>query len=599
MPTGSPDPSRAFRPADLRAALLVALAAAALYAPTLAYDFTGWDDPGYVVNNPLIRSLDLASIRLIFSRFYFANYTPLHLLSYAIVRATAGPAPWAYHALNAGLHALCAGLGYLLLRRLALPVAGAALGAAIFLTHPAQVEVVAWVNQTKTLLATAFCFSATLALLRCRRERAAGKGGRGAYVGALILFAGALLSKPQAIAFPGILFAAERSLGRGPERLPGRAWIPFAILAGLGAWIGEAAQAKWGAVKLYGSLGLAGSLLESLILFIRYLRLTFLPTELTVVYELRRVESFLDPRVLASAILLAAIAAAAFRLRAARGRPWHALIGFAAPLVPILGWVPLHVPMAERYLYPSLLAFGWWVGGAAGALPARCRRALWIVPVLFASLALARMPAWKDAHAVWETAIRDHPGSAHAWIGRGAYRADTGQVTPAEGDFREALRLAPENVEAWTNLGVVLNRLGRSEEAVRAWERAGAIEPRAVWPRMFIARHLSRRGENARALALHDGVIRQKPDMAMAYLYRAAARQRTGDLAGVEADLARAAALDPFLTDAHTSLGRLREQRGDLAGARKAYLDYLTYFAGDPAEAWRVRERLQVLGEGR
>jgi hypothetical protein len=91
--------------ADLRVALLVMLAAAALYAPTLGYDFTSWDDREYVIENPLIRGLGVGAIGEIFSNFYLANYAPLHLLTYAIVYALAGPAPWAFHALNLVLHA--------------------------------------------------------------------------------------------------------------------------------------------------------------------------------------------------------------------------------------------------------------------------------------------------------------------------------------------------------------------------------------------------------------------------------------------------------------------------------------------------------------
>ena len=593
-----PTPTRSPRH-DGRLALLLAAAAALLYAPTLGYDFTAWDDPEYVLHNPLIRSLDLASIRAQFTHFYLANYSPLHLLTYTILRAVAGPAapPWAFHALNVGLHSLCAALGYLVLRRLALPAAAAALGSAIFLAHPAQVEVVAWVNQTKTLLATALGLAALLSLLRFRRDRPEGKGG-GAYVGSLLLYAAALLSKPQAIAFPAMYFLAERSLGGGRERLPWRAWVPFGLLAVPAAWAGAQAQATWGAVKLYGNLGLAGNLLETPVLILRYLRLALLPTDLTVVYELRRVESFLDLRVPASAILLGAIAGLAWRLRATPARPWHALGWFLAPLVPVLGWVPLHVPMAERYLYPSLLALGWALGGASEALPARARRWPWVLVALFALLALLRMPAWRNAEAVWETAIRDHPGSAYAWIGRGSYRAERGRLAPAENDFRAAIRLAPDNVDAWTNLGVVLNRLGRPGEAVPAWRRAAAIEPRAVWPKLLLARDLSQRGDHAGAEALYAEAIRLKPGLAIVWLYRAAGRQRTGDTAGAISDLERAAALDPMLTDAQVALGNLLDQRGDRERAIEAYRQALTFAPVESPTIARVRERLETLGAG-
>ena len=156
---------------DFRVALLLVTAAAALYASTLAYGFTGWDDPLYVLENPLIRSLGSGSIGMLFSHFYLANYTPLTLLLYSVVYSLFGPAPWVYHAVNVALHALCTFLVFRILRDLTVPRAGAALGAALFLAHPVQVEAVAWVSQTKTLLATAFGLVSFRLLFRFRKMR--------------------------------------------------------------------------------------------------------------------------------------------------------------------------------------------------------------------------------------------------------------------------------------------------------------------------------------------------------------------------------------------------------------------------------------------
>ncbi|MDP3936965.1 MAG: hypothetical protein Q8R92_02380, partial [Deltaproteobacteria bacterium] len=377
------------RRSDLLVALALALAAAALYAPTLGYDFTDWDDTEYVLQNPLIRAIDPGSLGAIFSHFYLANYAPLHLTSYAFLYAAAGPAPWVFHAMNLLLHALCVSLVFVLLRRLDIGRAAAAFGAALFLAHPAQVEAVAWVNQTKTLLATAFGLGALLLLLRYRRLRPGGEGASRegsawlAYCGAVALFACALLSKPQAVAFPGIFFCVEQSLADRGRRLRIAHWMPFVLVAALIAWIGVAAQGSLGAVKAYGPLGLAGNVFRSAVILVDYLRITFLPVDLSVLYEVEHLRTLLDGRFLASALILGAVALAAWRGRASAGRPWHALGAWVAPLVPVLGWVPLNVPMADRYLYPALFALAWFAGGAWHALPRPARATLWAVPVLF------------------------------------------------------------------------------------------------------------------------------------------------------------------------------------------------------------------------
>ncbi len=581
--------------ADLRFALVLALAAAALYAPTLGYDFTSWDDQAYVIENPLIRDLDAGALGKIFSSFYLANYTPLHLLCYAAVYALAGPAPWAFHALNLALHAACAVLAFSLLRRLSLPRAGAALGAAIFLTHPVQVETVAWVNQTKTLLAVLFGLASFLALDHFRRIR--GRGDVAPIYGAsLLLFLFALLSKPQAVAFPGAFFCLERAMGDSDRRLRLAHWIPFALLAAAGAWVAILAQASAGAVKEYGPLGPAGNILLSLVILVRYLHIAILPTDLSVLYAVPPVLAWADGRVIGAAVLLGLLAGLAWKARASDLRPWHALGLFAAPLVPVLGWVPLHIPMADRYLYLPLLAAGWLLGGLWRRTGRWGRLALWLVPLLLGVLALERMPAWRDAASVWDTEIDAHPDSALAWLGRSTFRYETGDLPGAEADLRRSLVLDAENHDAWTNLGVVLAAQGKTAEGIVAWRRALSLKPEAAMPRLLIGREHARRGEHAAARALLDAVVREQPRLAMAYWIRATARKLAGDPAGAEADLVRAVAEDPFMAEAHEALGMLREARGDRAGAREAYRDFLEGWAGDPARADAVRRRLDRLG---
>ena len=136
-----------------------------------------------------------------------------------------------------------------------------------------------------------------------------------------------------------------------------------------------------------------------------------------------------------------------------------------------------------------------------------------------------------------------------------------------------------------------------SSRCCTTWGPTLTYAPRADWPRLLIARDLSGRGEHEQARELLDAVIAERPDFAMAYLYRAAARQRMGEDSGAEADVERAAHLDPFLPDAHEVLGQMREKRGDVDGARAAYLHFLSIWAGDPERAEGVRKRLEQLSE--
>jgi hypothetical protein len=63
----------------------VFVVAALVHAQTLSFQFlTTWDDPSYITHNPWIRGLTLENIRFAFTTPYFANYLPLHLVSYMV-----------------------------------------------------------------------------------------------------------------------------------------------------------------------------------------------------------------------------------------------------------------------------------------------------------------------------------------------------------------------------------------------------------------------------------------------------------------------------------------------------------------------------------
>ena len=65
-------------------------AVAVLYSPTLGLGFFNLDDQDYILNNPYLSPLNTANLRHILSTPYFANYSPGHLLSYALDIGLAG-----------------------------------------------------------------------------------------------------------------------------------------------------------------------------------------------------------------------------------------------------------------------------------------------------------------------------------------------------------------------------------------------------------------------------------------------------------------------------------------------------------------------------
>src|SRR5438552_2431040 len=149
--------------------LLLVMATLVLYVGDLRLGFFAVDDPQYVVENPWIRGVTFENLRHILATPYFANYSPLHLLSYILDYVFAGLNAFAFHLSSNLWGGFVAGFVFLL----ALALTGSRLvsvaAALLFIVHPAHVEAIAWVSSRKDLVPAAFALPSLLPYLRYRQ----------------------------------------------------------------------------------------------------------------------------------------------------------------------------------------------------------------------------------------------------------------------------------------------------------------------------------------------------------------------------------------------------------------------------------------------
>jgi len=243
--------------------ILPALVTFLVYIPALGAGFVNWDDPKYVYENPYITELDAFFFKFAFTSFYFANWHPLTLISYAVDYALWGDRPFGYHLTNNILHSVNTGLVALLAFRLTslssakhgsrtVPIAAALISAALFGLHPIHVESAAWISERKDLLCALFLFLAALSYLRYAPS------GRMRWYGAsLFFFALSLMSKPMAITFPFILLILDFYPLERIRVALGRILIeklPFLALSAASAILTMLAQKGEGALTALGPI---------------------------------------------------------------------------------------------------------------------------------------------------------------------------------------------------------------------------------------------------------------------------------------------------------------------------------------------------------
>jgi tetratricopeptide (TPR) repeat protein len=90
------------------------------------------------------------------------------------------------------------------------------------------------------------------------------------------------------------------------------------------------------------------------------------------------------------------------------------------------------------------------------------------------------------------------------------FEAD-GNWKQAEQTWRAVLELAGQDARAWTNLGVALNRQEKINEAIEAWQRATAIDPKLPGPYFNLGLTLVRQGDYASAIGPLRQALRLEP----------------------------------------------------------------------------------------
>lgn len=445
--------------------LCLAAVTLAVYGRILGHDFVNeWDDYTYLVGNRAVHGLTPDNILLAFSRNFFANYAPLHLVSYMLDYELWGLRPAGYLASNMLLHAANGLLFFMLLSGLTTSRAAAWAGALVFVLHPVQVESVAWISQRKNLLAMFFFLSALLCYHRYRNSYDASRR-RFHYTASLVLFGCALLSKSVAVVFPAVLIMYEYCLEPGkPKRGLAIRLAPYvavaAVFALLALWTQSAGQGG-GRVPWWGGSPYA-TFCTMLPVLMRYLGLLFWPAALSVAYE-PPIMSGMNATVVASGLgvlVLLGIGCWLFT-RSRRLFFWYAL--FFLGLLPVSQIVPITTLMNDRYLYFPMLGAAALAGIAIGrAVEAGAGRMTTAIVAIFLAICLAwgyasysRTAVWQNDITLWSDTVQKSPGLPGAWYGLGHSYQLRGRLDEAAGAYLRVLTLQKFDVKAFESLSAM------------------------------------------------------------------------------------------------------------------------------------------------
>jgi tetratricopeptide (TPR) repeat protein len=561
-------------------AFAVATAALAFLAflPAVQAGFVNWDDEVNFVHNKNYRGLGPAQLHYMFTDTY-GHYMPVTWFTLGLDYVLYGMNPTGYHVTSLLFHSANAALFFLVLLRILrfarpdLPeslLRGAAFGGALFYAiHPLRAESAVWVTERRDVVCGLFFLLSLWAWLRHREEPERRKW----FVLSVAAFAVSLLSKAMGMTLPVVLLALDyyplRRLGPGKPLGPLlREKFPFLALMAVSVLSTRALQQNSGAIYPASKYPLVDILLQPGYRTLFYVVKTVLPFGLSPLYPYRSLAS--DFRV-AYPIALAALAALLALIWTRRDRApavLTAALSYGALISPVVVWQAGPHFAADRYSYLAALPLGALAGGliVLAGRPGRYAAGAVLAGLFFLSWNQARI--WHDSFTLWDHAITVGTDSFIPYTSRGVARAERGDVDGAIEDFKTALRMEPKEKRALNNLSQAELKKGNAAAAEEYASRAIDCDPTmaTAWHNRALVR--AERKDYAGATRDFDQAIaaaarpqEERVSIPDLLCNRAVTKQRAEDLAGAEADAARALELEADSVRAWSLRGAIRVRR--------------------------------------
>ncbi len=557
----------------------VAVAAAAIlvYWNSLQNGFV-WDDHIYIEHNPALQGA-VSWARLLDPAFYrslggnLGASRPVFIFSLILDRLLWGFNPSGFHLTNVIFHAANSLLVYRLALGFLSPwAAGSA--ALLFAVHPVHAEAVDAISFRTDLLATFFALLAMWSFWTISKATTRRRQGLLLSLSALAYALG-LLSKEMAITLPALLLWGEFCLfrGRRGKRLVAEALVLQGVVAV--AYLAfryprtgyaiinkaepafvqrlvvrllpppaaarpgptpqkpvyEPSKPQWDV--MYHDWRINFYTMSTT--FAQYFRLLVAPWPLQAARPPPLFRRASDLKAIISVALLAAtVGAIALALLRGAGVPAFCLGWIWLALSPVSDAIPIYNPMAERYLYfvsaGACWAMAWAIEAASPRRSDQAGRAprAFLLALLVGSYAMItwnRNRDWRSDAALWS-------------------------------------RIYYDNARIHYNLGLIAQRQGDLDRAVRQYHKATELDPRyveALVNEAGLEKELGRRGA---ARKHYEAAVALKPNVAIPYVNLGIMRDEEGRWDEAEKFFRQALDIDPTFTEGRMQLARCLEAQG-------------------------------------
>jgi len=521
-----------------------------------------------------------------------------------------GLKPGWHHLVNVFFHIINTVLLFLIFNRMTRALWPSAFVAALFALHPLHVESVAWVAERKDVLST-FFWMLTMGAYVFYVEKPDTKK----YLLTLGFFALGLMAKPMLVTLPFVLLLLDywplerlESLtgtekksavhdtgdakkrkkksrkGEAEETPPSgkpanfkntwsmlqpllREKAPFFFLSAISCVITVHAQQQ--IVKPLELYPFPTRLANALVSYVTYLLKMFYPVHLAVFYPYTG-DKLAFWQVAGAALLLAAVTILSIWILQ---KPYLKLgwLWYLGTLVPVIGLVQVGLQaMADRYTYVPLIGIfiiiAWGIPELVHSLSHRKKlmaAAGGMVLLILSTFTYAQISRWKNDVTLFQHAVEVTRDNYWAHYNLGLSLAKGGDYDRAFDQFRETIRIKPNEPDPYNNIGIILAKRGELTGAVNQFSEALRLDPNNQEARVNLRIALSRMARKGEKLPVPDETSARSGDAESNYLQGSAAAKK-GNLEEAVSYFAAALRIDHRHFRAHNDMGVALAQKGRL-----------------------------------
>ncbi|MDD2890475.1 MAG: tetratricopeptide repeat protein, partial [bacterium] len=512
-------------------------------------------------------------------------YRPLQVVSYMFDYSLWRLNVFGYHLGNLLWHLLTAILVYFFVNLISGNLKTAFITGLLFVVNPIHTEAITFISTRTDPMASSFLLLALMLYIKYKQVLSTKKIYY--YIGAILSFILALLSKEMAVMFPFILILYDYSLGqtdapKQKEKILYR-YSPFFIISLAYIWF------RFHARNL-GSFTESGTDLYLRILttfksIVLYFKLLILPFNLYMDRTIPAATSILNPDVLVSIVLLLIIGTGViyayknFKI-IFFGAFWFLI--FFIPTSNIL--LSLTRSMLEHWMYfPSVGFFMILATGIVKLLemPSLSKLKYIIISVfsaviiMYAGLTIKQNRVWKNEFTICRNMLKYYPDNTVAHNNLGNAYASKGMLDEAIKEYKEVLKTLPNSPDVYNNLGNIYASKGMLDEALKEYREALRLNPYFPQVHNSLGAYCAAKGLFDEAIKEYRKALLLDPDYTEVYGNLGVMYESKGMLDKAIKEFNEALRLDPDLPEIHNNLGVIYMKKGILDEAIKEFNEVL------------------------